>query len=52
MHSHIKESINKSTKKSLLDKLSDKLLRLKFKSNNSIKTTCLEYIVKKILPTL
>ena len=24
----------------------------RFKSNNSIKTKCLKYIVKKILPTL
>ena len=33
--------IKKSTKKSLIDKLSNKLLRLEFKSNNSIKTKCL-----------
>ena len=35
---HIKELIKKSTKKSLMDELSNKLLRLEFKSNNSIKT--------------
>ena len=52
IHRQIKESIKKSGKKSLIDEISDKLLRLKFKSNNSIKTKCLEYIVKKILPTL
>ena len=49
---HIKESIKKSTKKSLIDGLLNKLLRLEFKLNNSIKTKCLKYIVKKILPTV
>ena len=42
----------KSTKKSLIDELSNKLLGLEFKSNNSIKTKCLKYVVKKILPTV
>ena len=53
---HIKKSTKKltekSTKKCLIDELSNKLLRLEFKSNNSIKTKCLKYVVKKILPTL
>ena len=49
---HIKESIKKSTKKALIDQLSNKLLRLEFKSNNSIKIRCLKYVVKKILPNL
>ena len=53
---HIKESNKKSTeistKKSLVDELSNKLLRLEFKSDNSIKTKCLKYVVKKILSTL
>ena len=48
----IHRDIKKSTKKPLIDKPSKKLLRLEFKSNNSIKTKCLKYIVKKILPTL
>ena len=52
IHRHIKKSTKKSTKKSLIDELSNKLLRLEFKSNNSIKTKCLKYVVKKILPTL
>ena len=52
IHRHIKESIQKSTEKSLIDELSDKLLKREFKSNSSIKTKCLKYIVKKILPTL
>ena len=41
-----------STQKSLKEELSNKLLRLKFKSNSSIKTKCLKYVVKKILATL
>ena len=47
-----KKLTGESTKKSLIDELSNKLLRLEFKSNNSIKTKCLKYVVKKILPTL
>ena len=46
IHRHIK----KSTKKSLIDNLSKRLLRLEFKSNHSIKSKCLKWIVKKILP--
>ena len=53
---HIKESnkksIEESTKKYLVDKLLNKLLRLEFQSDNSIKTKYLKYVVKKILPTL
>ena len=48
----IKKITKESTKKSIVDELSNKLLRLEFKSNNSIKTKCLKYAVKKILPTL
>ena len=47
IHRHIK----KSTKKSLIDDLSKRLLELEFKSNHSIKSKCLKWIVKKILPT-
>ena len=46
MHRHIK----KSTKKSLIDNLSKRLLELEFKSNHSIKSKSLKWIVKKILP--
>ena len=46
------KSIKKSTKKSLIDEISNKLLRVEFKSNNSIKTKCLKYVVKHILPTI
>ena len=47
-----KKLTEESTKKSLIDELSNKLLRLDFKSNNSIKTKCLKYVVKHIFPTL
>ena len=46
IHRHIK----KSTKKLLIDDLSKRLLELEFKSNHSIKSKCLKWIVKKILP--
>ena len=43
-----KKLTEESTKKFLIEELSNKLLRLEFKSNNSIKTKCF----KKILPTM
>ena len=46
IHRHIK----KSTKKLLIDDLSKRLLELKFEKHNSIKSKCLKWIVKKILP--
>ena len=52
---HIKESNKRSAEeltKSLVDELSNKLLRLEFKSDNSIKRKCLKYVVNKLLPTL
>ena len=42
--------IIKSTKKSLIDDLSKRLLELEFKSNYSIKSNCLKWVVKNILP--
>ena len=49
-----KKLTEESTKESLIEELSNKLLRFEFKSksNNFIKTKCLKYDVKKILPTL
>ena len=41
-----KKLTEESAKKSLIDEISNKLLRLEFKSNNSIKTKCLKYVVK------
>ena len=53
---HIKESNKESTKeltkKSLTDELSNKLLKLEFEKNNSIRTKYLKHVVEKILPTL
>ena len=46
----IYKHIIKSTEKSLLDDLSKKLLELEFKSNYSIKSKCLKWVVKNILP--
>ena len=46
IHRHIK----KSTKKSLIDGLSKRLLEFEFKSNHSITSRCLKWIVKRILP--
>ena len=48
IHRHIK----KSSKKSLIDKISKRLLELQSVENHSIKSKCLKWIVKKILPTL
>ena len=45
-----KKQTEKSTKKSLIDDLSKKLLEIEFNSNRSIKSKCLKWIVKKILP--
>ena len=42
--------IIKSTKKSLIDDLSKRLLELEFKSNHSVKSKCLKRNVKKVLP--
>ena len=44
--------IKKSSKKSLIDKISKILLELEFKSELSIKSKCLKWVVKKILLTL
>ena len=41
-----------STKKFLIDEISNKLLSLEFKKDNSIKTKCLKYVANKILPKL
>ena len=48
MHRHIKES----SKKSLIENLSKRLLEWEFKSNNSMKSKALKHVVEKILPLL
>ena len=45
IHRHIK----KSSKESLIDKISKRMLELEFVQNHSIKSTCLKWIVRKIL---
>ena len=54
IYKHIIESTKNqtkvSTKKSLIDDLSKRLLELEFKSNHSIKSKCLKWVVKNILP--
>ena len=46
----IHRKIKKPTKKSLINDLSKRLLELEFHSNHSIKSKCLKWIVKRILP--
>ena len=46
---HIKKSTKETNKKSLIDELSCRLLKMKFKSDDSIKTKLLKYVVKKVL---
>ena len=54
IHRHInqltKQQTEQKTKKSLIDNLSKGLLELEFKQNNQIKTKCLKWIAKNILP--
>ena len=54
IYTHIIESTIKQTKvstqNSLIDDLSKRFLELKFKSNYSIKSKCLKWVVKNILP--
>ena len=54
IYTHIIESTKKQTKvltkKSLIDDLSKRLLELEFKQHNPIKSKCLKWIVKNILP--
>ena len=46
----IQRHIKKSTKKSLIDQISKRLLGLGFNSNHSIITKALKRVVKKVLP--
>ena len=45
-----KKETNVSTKKSLIDDLSKRLPELQYKSNHAIKSKCLKWITKNILP--
>ena len=48
--SKIHNFIAESTKKSLIDNISKRLLELEFKSDHLIKSKALKYVVNKILP--
>ena len=48
IHRHVKES----SKKSLIGNLSKILSKIKFKSDNSIKSKALKYVNKEIFPSL
>ena len=54
IYTHIIKSTKKQTKvltkKLLIDDFSKTLLELKFKSNHPIKSKCLKWMVKNILP--
>ena len=54
IYKHITESTKKqtkvSTKKSIIDDLSKRLLEFKFKQHNAIKSKCLKWAVKNVLP--
>ena len=49
MFRHIKQLSNQLTKKTLIAKISMRLLRLEFKSDNTIKSKAIKHIAKKIL---
>ena len=55
VNNHINESnktlTEESTKKSLVDEFSRRLLELEFKSNHCIKSKCLKFVVKKTKKT-
>ena len=54
IHRHInqvtKQQTEQKTKESVIDNLSNELLKLEFKKNDSIKSKCVRWIVKNILP--
>ena len=52
LSNQLKNQPKSQIKKSLIDDLSKRLLGLKFKSNHSIKSKCLKWVVEKILPTI
>ena len=45
-----KQQTEQKTKESVIDNLSNELLKLEFKKNDSIKPKCVRWIVKNILP--
>ena len=47
-----KKATKKETRKETIDKISDRLLNLKFEKSNSMKTRLLKWIVKRIFPEM
>ena len=52
MFRHIKQLSNELIKKTLIDKISMIILRLEFKSDNTLKSESIKYIVKKYCPIM
>ena len=52
IHMHINKLTKQQSKESIIDYLSQRLQGIEFVKNHSIKSKCLKWIVKKILPTL
>ena len=54
IHRHInqltKQQTKQQTKESVIDNISNELLKLEFKNNDSIKSKCVRWIVNDILP--
>ena len=50
IHRHINQLTIQQTKESVIDNLSNELLKLEFKKKNSIKSKCVRWIVKNVLP--
>ena len=44
------QQTEQQTKESVIENLSNELLKLEFKKSNSIKSKCVRWIVKNILP--
>ena len=45
-----KQQTEQKTKESVIDNLSNELLKLELKKNDSLKSKCVKWIVKNILP--
>ena len=52
LHRHINRLTKQQTKESIIDNLSQRLQEIVFFKNHSIKSKCLKWIVRRILPTL
>ena len=50
IHRHINQLTKQKTKESIIDNISKRLLEIEFVKSNLIKSKCLKWIVKNILP--